>query len=49
MIDPENPDVKPVILNSRTMFPMHFVTAKLGCEVAWLPVDKQIKVDYLGN
>lgn len=49
MIDPDNPDVKPIILNSRTMLPMRFVTEKLGCGVEWIPADKQIKVTYPGN
>lgn len=49
MIDPENSDVKPIILNSRTMLPMRFVTENLGCEVEWIPESKQIKVTYSGN
>ncbi len=47
LIDPENPGIKPVIINNRTMLPMRFVTEKLGCEVAWNPDLRQIKVDYL--
>ena len=49
LIDPENPDVKPILINSRTMLPMRFVAEKLGCDVQWLPKDRQVKVDYTGN
>lgn len=45
-IDPQNPGVKPLIVNGRTMLPMRFVAEKLGCGVEWLPDTKQIKVDY---
>ncbi len=45
-IDPANPEVKPMIINDRTMLPMRFVAEKLGCDVEWLPATKQIKVDY---
>jgi hypothetical protein len=36
-IDPENPNVKPIIIDSRTMLPLRFVTEKLGCTVGWNP------------
>lgn len=45
MIDPNNPDVKPLIINNRTMLPMRFVTEKLGCDVEWIP-PSQINVNY---
>lgn len=48
-IDPANPEVKPLIINDRTMLPMRFVAEKLGCSVEWLPDTKQIKVDYSGT
>ncbi len=48
LIDPNNPDVKPLIMNSRTMLPMRFVTEKLGCTVEWIPLGSQIKVDHPG-
>ncbi len=48
MIDPNNPDVKPLIINSRTMLPMRFVTEKLGCTVEWIPASQQIKVNHPG-
>ncbi len=45
MIDPNNQEVKPLIINNRTMLPMRFVTEKLGCDVEWTP-PTQIKVIY---
>lgn len=45
-IDPDNPNVKPLIINSRTMVPMRFITEKLGCGVEWMPATSQVKVDY---
>jgi len=35
-IDPDNPDVVPIILPpGRTMLPLRFIAEKLGCEVGW--------------
>lgn len=48
-IDPENAEVKPVIMNGRTMLPMRFVTENLGCSVEWIQADRQIKVTFKGN
>lgn len=48
-IDPQNPTVKPLIINGRTMLPMRFVAEKLGCEVEWLPQTSQIEVTYPNN
>lgn len=45
-IDPQNPQVKPLIISERTMLPMRFVTEKLGCGIEWLPDTEQIKVTY---
>jgi len=45
-IDSENPDVKPIIMNDRTMLPMRFVTENLGCSVEWIPGARQINVTY---
>lgn len=45
-IDSENPDVKPIIMNDRTMLPMRFVTENLGCSVEWIPASRQINVSY---
>lgn len=45
-IDSENPDIKPIIMNDRTMLPMRFVTENLGCSVEWIPASRQINVSY---
>ena len=34
-IDPDNPNVKPLIISDRTMLPLRFVTENLGCSVKW--------------
>jgi len=34
-IDPNNHNVKPIIVNSRTMLPARFVAESLGCTVDW--------------
>ncbi|MDW7671909.1 MAG: stalk domain-containing protein [Bacillota bacterium] len=43
-IDPENPNVKPLIINGRTMLPLRFVTEKLGCDVQWDAVTRKATV-----
>ena len=48
-IDPDNPNVKPIILNSRTMLPLRFVTEKLGCTVEWIPEGSLIRILYSAN
>jgi len=47
LIDPNNLEIKPIIVNNRTMLPMRFVAEKLGCEVEWLPENSQIQIDRL--
>lgn len=34
-IDANNPDIRPMILSSRTYLPLRFVGESLGCEVQW--------------
>lgn len=34
-IDPDNANVKPIIIDSRTFLPVRFVTESLGCEIEW--------------
>ncbi|NLV16697.1 MAG: hypothetical protein GXY50_05785 [Syntrophomonadaceae bacterium] len=34
-IDADNPNIKPLIINGRTMLPLRFVTENLGCDVQW--------------
>lgn len=36
-IDPENPSVKPVMLNDRTMVPLRFISENFGAEISWNP------------
>ena len=45
-IDPNNPQVVPEIVNSRTMVPLRFVAEKLGAEVGWFDKTKHIVVIY---
>lgn len=49
LIDPNNPEVKPLVLNDRTMLPVRFVAEKLGCDVEWIQESSQIKVSYPSN
>jgi len=42
----KDPDVKPVIINSRTMLPLRFVAENLGCTVNWDPMSRTIKITY---
>lgn len=34
-IDPNNPNVVPIIINGRTMLPLRFIAENLGCVVDW--------------
>ena len=45
-IDPNNHDVKPIIVNGRTMLPLRFVAENLGCQVQWDPNTKTITITY---
>ena len=47
-IDPNNHDVKPIIINSRTMLPLRFVTENLGCKAEWDPATRTITIIYGG-
>jgi len=46
-IDPENHDVKPEIVNGRTMLPLRFIAESLGCEVNWNAQNKSITITYI--
>jgi hypothetical protein len=46
-IDSENHNVKPVIINGRTMLPLRFVAESLGCDVSWDPVNKSVTIIYI--
>ncbi|MGI6751130.1 MAG: copper amine oxidase N-terminal domain-containing protein [Anaerovoracaceae bacterium] len=43
-IDPDNSNVKPIIIKGRTMLPLRFVAETLGCDVQWDPVDKRVAI-----
>ncbi|NLX90404.1 MAG: hypothetical protein GXZ07_02240 [Firmicutes bacterium] len=46
-IDPENPNVKPLIVPpGRTMLPLRFISENLGCRVDWNSKTQQITVTY---
>jgi len=45
-IDPENPDIKPMIINSRSMLPLRFVAEALSCDVEYLADSREIRVNY---
>ncbi len=45
-IDEDNKDVKPIIINSRTMLPIRFVAENLGCTVSWDDTTKKITIYY---
>ena len=45
-IDPNNHDVKPIIINDRTMLPLRFVAESLGCKVDWNGATRTITITY---
>jgi TusA-related sulfurtransferase len=45
-IDENNHNVKPIIINGRTMLPIRFVAENLGCEVLWDGNTKKITIIY---
>ncbi len=45
-IDPNNHDVKPIIVNDRTMLPLRFVAENLGCKVDWNGTTRTITIIY---
>lgn len=45
-IDSSNSNVKPIIMNSRTMLPIRFVAESIGAYVGWYPVDKGVLIVY---
>ncbi len=47
LIDSKNPDVSPVIINSRTMVPIRFVAETLGCTVEWDPDTRTVTITYI--
>ena len=47
-VDSNNHDVKPIIVNDRTMLPLRFVAESLGCEVGWDNDTRTITITYGG-
>ncbi len=45
-IDPNNHNVKPIIVNDRTMLPLRFVAESLGCDVGWDNDTRTITITY---
>jgi photosystem II stability/assembly factor-like uncharacterized protein len=45
-IDENNHDVKPIIINDRTMLPLRFVAESLGCKVDWDAATRTITITY---
>jgi len=47
LIDPDNPNVVPVIIPpGRTMLPLRFIAENLGCRVDWNDTLKEVTVTY---
>jgi hypothetical protein len=45
-IDPNNSNVKPIIINSRTYVPIRFVSENLGCNVSWDNTTRKVTIIY---
>ncbi|MCX8095363.1 MAG: PQQ-binding-like beta-propeller repeat protein [Caldisericia bacterium] len=45
-IDENNHNVKPIIINGRTMLPIRFVAENLGCEVQWDGNTRKVTIVY---
>lgn len=48
-IDITNKNVKPLIINGRTMLPVRFISEELGAYVEWYSTTKEILVIYVGG
>jgi hypothetical protein len=47
LIDPQNPEVKPVVLPpGRTMLPFRFIAEQLGAGVGWDAVKREVTITY---
>jgi len=49
LIDKNNKEVKPLIINNRTMLPVRFVTEALGCNVDYYAPEGKITINYPKN
>ena len=47
-VDTDNHNVKPIIVNDRTMLPLRFVAESLGCDVGWDNDTRTITITYGG-
>ncbi len=45
-IDEKNHDVRPIIINDRTMLPLRFVAESLSCKVEWDAKTRMITIIY---
>lgn len=43
-IDPDNSNVKPLVISGRTMLPLRFVAESLGCDVQWDPGSRKATI-----
>ncbi len=50
LIDPTNPNVKPIIIPpGRTMLPIRFIAENLGCKVDWNAELREVTITYPGE
>ena len=47
-IDPDNPNVVPIIINGRTYIPLRFIAEHLNCTIDWDPMTKTVTIYYFG-
>jgi hypothetical protein len=45
-IDSANHNVRPIIVNGRTMVPLRFVAENIGCKVEWFSKERIIKITF---
>ena len=48
-IDENNPNVKPIIVEARTLLPLRFVGESLGCEIQWDAENQEATLIYCKN
>ncbi len=49
MIDPDNPDVTPKILNDKTMVPLRFLAESMDAKVDWDDIKQAATITYMGT
>ena len=45
-IDPQNPNIKPILQNDRTMVPLRFIAENIGGEISWNDETREATVIY---